>query len=62
MFEKVIVFRLFAMIHKKTKKQKKNKKSENRIPGSGFGLRAESGMTARAVTLLMLGTVKPGGR
>ena len=36
MFRKVIVFGLFEMIQKK-------KKSEDRVPGSGFGLRVGSG-------------------
>ena len=36
MFGKVIVFGLFEMI-------KKKKKSEDRVPGSGFGLQVESG-------------------
>ena len=43
MFGKVIVFGLFEMI--------KKKKSENRVPGFGFGLRVGSGTTARTVTL-----------
>ena len=48
MFGKVIVFGLFEMIKKKVKK-----KSEDRVPGSGFGLWVGSGMAARAVTMPM---------
>ena len=42
MFGKVIVFGLVVMIQKK--------KSEDRVPGSGFGLWVGSGTAARAVT------------
>ena len=45
MLEKVIVFGLFEMIPKK-----KGKKSEDRVPRSGFGLRAGSGMATWAIT------------
>ena len=45
MFGKVIIFGLFKMI-----KRKKKKKSEDRIPGFGFGLRVGSGTIARAIT------------
>ena len=47
MFEKVIVFGLFEMIQKN---KNKIKKSEDRVPGSGFSLRVGSGTAARAVT------------
>ena len=50
MFEKVIVFGLFEIIQKKKRKEKK-RKSEDRIPGSGFGLRVKSDTTTRAVTM-----------
>ena len=42
MFRKVIVFKLFEMIQ-----NKKNKKSEDRVPG--FGLWVGSGMAVRVV-------------
>ena len=45
MFGKVIVFGLFEMIQKKI--------SEDRVPGSEFGLRVGSGMAARAVTIAL---------
>ena len=45
MFGKIIVFRLFEMI-----KKRKKKKSEDRIPGSGFGLRVWLSTAARVVT------------
>ena len=50
MFRKVIVFGLFKMI----KKKKKEKKSEDRVPGSGFGLWVGSGTAAWAVTFLVV--------
>ena len=48
MFGKVIVLGLFEMI----KKKKKN--SEDRIPGSRFGLRVGSSTVAQAVTFLVV--------
>ena len=45
MFGKVVVFGLFEMIQKR-----KKKKSEDHVPGSGFGLRVGLGTTAQAVT------------
>ena len=45
MFRKVIVFGLFEMLQKK---------SEDRVLGSGFGLQVGSGTTAPAVTLFLL--------
>ena len=44
MFGKITVFRLFKMI------QKRKKKSEDRIPRSGFGLRVWLSTAAQAVT------------
>ena len=44
MFGKVIVFELFEIIQKK---------SEDCIPGSGFGLQVWPGMAMRAVTKAM---------
>ena len=41
------------MIQKK-KIRKERKKSEDRVLGSGFGLRVGSGMTAQAITLTIL--------
>ena len=46
MFGKVIIFGLFKMI----KRKKEKKRSEDSIPGFGFGLRVGSGTTARAIT------------
>ena len=48
MFGKVIVFGLLEMI------QKKKKKSEDCVPGSGFGLRVGSSTATRAVTFLVV--------
>ena len=47
MFGKVIIFGLFEMIQKN---KNKNKKSEDRVLGSGFGLRVGSGTAMRPVT------------
>ena len=47
MFGKLVVLGSFEIIQKK-----KKKKSEDRVLGSGFGLRVGSDTTARAVTLL----------
>ena len=44
MFVKVIVFGLFEMIQKK--------KSEDRVPGSGFGLRVRYGGTSRHILVV----------
>ena len=46
MFGKVIVFGLFEMI-----KKKKQKKSEDRVLGSGFGFQVGSGTRALDFTL-----------